>query len=56
MSASTIAMPLLFGVLAAATPVAAPMWLMAAMLLAARWPASRLGRAAPPSEPDAGRV
>lgn len=55
-NAATIAMPLLFGVLAATTTVAAPMWLMAAMLLAARWPASRLGRAAPPSEPDAGRV
>ncbi len=55
-NAATIAMPLLFGVLAAATTVAAPMWLMAAMLLAARWPARRLGRAAPPSEPDAGRV
>lgn len=55
-NAATIAMPLLFGVLAAATTVAAPMWLMAAMLLAARWPAGRLDRAAPRSETDAGRV
>jgi MFS family permease len=51
-NAATISMPLLFGVLAAATTVAAPMWLMAALLLAARWPASRLARAAA-SEPDA---
>jgi predicted MFS family arabinose efflux permease len=55
-NAATIAMPLLFGMLAAATTVAAPMWLMAAMLLAARWPAGRLDRAAPHSEADAGRV
>jgi MFS family permease len=56
-NAATIAMPLLFGVLAAATTVAAPMWLMAVLLLAARWPASRLERLAPPPlEADARRV
>ena len=55
-NAATIAMPLLFGVLAATTTVAAPMWLMAALLLAARWPASRLERRAAPSETDARRV
>jgi len=54
-NAATISMPLLFGVLAAATTVAAPMWLMAMMLLAARWPASRLERAAA-SEADSRRV
>jgi MFS family permease len=41
-NAATIAMPVGFGFLAAATVSAMPMWLMAAMLLAARWPASRL--------------
>jgi MFS family permease len=52
---ATIAMPVGFGVLAAATTSAAPMWLMAALLIAARWPARRLpGK--PGSEPDAGRV
>lgn len=56
-NAATIAMPLLFGVLAAATTVAAPMWLMAALLLAARWPANRLEQlAVPPLEADARRV
>jgi MFS family permease len=43
-NAATIAMPVGFGFLAAATTQAAPMWLMAALLLAARWPASRLSR------------
>jgi MFS family permease len=42
-NAATIAMPLLFGLLATATTSAAPMWLMAALLVAARWPARRLG-------------
>jgi predicted MFS family arabinose efflux permease len=36
---ATIAMPLGFGVLASATVAAAPMWLMAAILAAAQWPA-----------------
>jgi MFS family permease len=48
-NAATIAMPVGFGFLAAATTSAAPMWLMAVMLLAARWPARRL-------EADAARV
>lgn len=43
-NAATIAMPVGFGFLAAATTSAAPMWLMAAMLLAARVPARRLAR------------
>jgi hypothetical protein len=43
-NAATIAMPVGFGFLAAATVSAMPMWLMAAMLLAARWPAARLTR------------
>jgi MFS family permease len=41
-NAATIAMPVGFGFLAAATVEAAPMWLMAAMLVAARWPVGRL--------------
>jgi MFS family permease len=41
-NAATIAMPVGFGFLAAATTTAAPMWLMAALLLAARAPARRL--------------
>jgi predicted MFS family arabinose efflux permease len=41
-NAATIAMPASFGLLAAATTSAAPMWLMAAALVAARWPARRL--------------
>jgi MFS family permease len=45
---ATIAMPLGFGLLAAATIQAAPMWLMAALLLAARRPVNALRR------PDAG--
>lgn len=41
-NSATVAMPAGFGMLAAATALAAPMWLMAAALLAARWPASKL--------------
>jgi MFS family permease len=41
-NAATIAMPVGFGFLAAATTSAAPMWLMAAALVAARWPVGRL--------------
>jgi MFS family permease len=43
-NAATIVMPAGFGVLAAATVVGAPMWLMAALLLAAQWPAQQLRR------------
>ncbi len=39
---ATIAMPLAFGLLAAATTSAAPMWLMAALLVATRWPLAQL--------------
>ncbi len=39
---ATIAMPAGFGLLTVLTTHAAPMWLMAAMLIAARWPAHRL--------------
>lgn len=39
---ATVAMPMGFGMLAAATALAAPMWVMAAALLAAQWPARRL--------------
>lgn len=51
-NAATIAMPVGFGFLAAATTSAAPMWLMAAVLLAARVPARQLAV----SEADAARV
>ena len=37
--ASTVAMPVGFGLLAAATVIAAPLWLMAGVLIAAQWPA-----------------
>lgn len=43
-NAATIAMPVGFGLLAAATTSAAPMWFMAAVLLAARVPVRRLAR------------
>lgn len=39
---ATVAMPAGFGMLAAATALAAPMWLMAAALLVAQWPARKL--------------
>ncbi len=42
---ATIAMPVGFGLLAAATTAAAPLWLMAALLLVAQAPAVRIGRA-----------
>ncbi|WP_397532410.1 MFS transporter [Roseateles sp.] len=42
-NAATIAMPLGFGALATASVAAAPLWLMAALLLAAQWPARALG-------------
>jgi len=54
-NAATIAMPVLFGLLATATTSAAPMWLMAALLVAARWPARRLGVSGS-LEADPGRV
>jgi MFS family permease len=41
---ATIAMPLGFGLLAAASVAAAPLWLMAALLLLAQWPARALQR------------
>ena len=41
-NAATIVMPLLFGLLAAATVPAAPMWLMGAIVLLAQWPAARV--------------
>ncbi|HEX2013417.1 MAG TPA: MFS transporter [Roseateles sp.] len=41
---ATVAMPLGFGLLAAATLAAAPMWLMASLLLAAQWPARQIAR------------
>jgi MFS family permease len=50
-NAATIAMPVGFGFIAAASTTAVPMCLMAAMLVAARWPARRLA-----SEADADRV
>jgi len=52
---ATIAMPASFGLLAAVATTAAPMWLMAALLIAARWPAQRLVLPAK-LEADAGRV
>ena len=41
-NAATIAMPIGFGFLAVATTTGAPMWLMAALVMAAHWPARRL--------------
>ncbi|WP_082536294.1 MULTISPECIES: MFS transporter [unclassified Roseateles] len=38
----TVGMPAGFGMLAAATALAAPMWLMASLLLVAQWPARKL--------------
>jgi MFS family permease len=43
-NAATIVMPVSFGALAAATMPAAPLWLMAALVLVAQGPASRIGR------------
>lgn len=42
LNGATVGMPVGFGVLAAATALAAPMWVMAAALLAAQWPARKL--------------
>lgn len=41
-NSATVAMPAGFGLLAAATALAAPMWLMASVLLVAQWPARGL--------------
>jgi len=41
-NAATLAIPASLGFLAAATTAAAPMWLVAGVLVAARWPAARL--------------
>ncbi|MDM4766123.1 MFS transporter [Pelomonas sp. SE-A7] len=41
-NSATVAMPLGFGLLASASFAAAPMWLMASLLLLAQWPASSL--------------
>ncbi len=43
-NAATIAMPVGFGLLASAFVAAAPMWMMAGLLLAAQWPAGSLKR------------
>jgi MFS family permease len=42
-NAATVAMPIGFGLLAAASVSAAPLWLMAGVLLLAQWPAVKLG-------------
>lgn len=44
---ATVAMPVGFGLLAAATALAAPMWLMAGALLLAQWPARGLRSGGP---------
>jgi MFS-type transporter involved in bile tolerance (Atg22 family) len=54
-NSATIAMPIGFGLLAAATTSAAPMWLMAGLLLLALRPAQALAARAP-SEADSVRV
>ena len=41
---ATVAMPVGFGLLAAATVTAAPLWLMAGVLVAAQWPARAIRR------------
>ncbi len=41
---ATVAMPVSFGFLASAFVVAAPMWMMAGLLVAAQWPAGSLRR------------
>lgn len=41
-NSATVAMPVGFGLLASVTFAAAPMWLMASLLLAAQWPARSL--------------
>ena len=41
-NSATVAMPAGFGMLAAATALTAPMWLMASLLLLAQWPARKL--------------
>jgi MFS family permease len=53
---ATIAMPAGFGLLAVLAGNAAPMWLMALLLVAARWPANRLVLQTGASEPDARRA
>jgi MFS family permease len=53
---ATIAMPAGFGLLAVLAGNAAPMWLMAVLLVAARWPANRLVLQTGASEPDARRA
>ena len=42
LNGATVGMPVGFGMLAATTALAAPMWVMAAALLAAQWPARKL--------------
>lgn len=53
---STVGMPMLFGVMAAASFAAAPLWLMSLMLLLAQWPAARAWAAGaipqPPTPPS----
>lgn len=44
-NAATVAMPVGFGLLAAASVSAAPLWLMAGLLLLAQWPAAKLVQA-----------
>jgi MFS family permease len=51
-NSATIAMPVGFGLLAAATAAAAPLWLMAGLLVAAQWPAAQIGRLRAPTSPE----
>ncbi len=52
-NAATVGMPMLFGLMSASMATAAPLWLMAALLLMAQWPAMGLAGLLSPPSPDA---
>ena len=43
-NAATVGMPVLFGLMSSGVGTASPLWLMAALLLLAQWPARQMGR------------
>jgi predicted MFS family arabinose efflux permease len=55
-NAATVGMPMLFGLMSASMATAAPLWLMAALLLMAQWPAMGLAGLLSPPSPDASAV
>lgn len=52
-NAATVGMPMLYGLMSASSTMAAPLWMMALVLLLAQWPAMGLAELISRPSPDA---